>query len=439
MNEISESAPATAPPAGSAPPADSAPADSAPLAAAAHAAAAHAAGAPTIAQRLAHEVLAPLKTVFVGKDEVVDLLGVCLVAGEHLFILGPPGTAKSAIVQELSSRLSGQSFDYLLTRFTEPNELFGPFDIRRLREGELVTNTEGMLPEAEFVFLDDLLNANSAVLNSLLMVLNERVFRRGRETRSLPLLLVVSASNRLPDDEALGALFDRFLARVRCDNVASERLGEVLTAGWQLGRMNGARPLGPTMEEIRSLQRAVSEIDLEPVRAAYLETIHRLRQAGMSVSDRRAVRLQRLVAASALLCGRKQANRSDLWTLRYIWDTEEQREVIAAIVQAAVDKAEPAELAAGHPRAQADRQPNPEELAADLDRMLETAKRPDLSPAEKSTLQDQLNLLAGRCGWIVDPQARNFLHERVESLWQQLKISAVNTSTPGTATPDAAP
>lgn len=113
----------------------------------------------SLGKRLTEEVLLPLKNAFVGKDEIVDLMGVCLVAGENLFLLGPPGTAKSALVRELAMRLDGQVFDYLLTRFTEPNELFGPFDIRRLREGELVTNTEGMLPEASFVLLDELLNA----------------------------------------------------------------------------------------------------------------------------------------------------------------------------------------------------------------------------------------------------------------------------------------
>ena len=106
-------------------------------------------------------------------------------------------------MHELAGRLEGRVFSYLLTRFTEPSEIFGPFDIRRLREGDLVTNTEGMLPEAQFIFLDELLNANSAILNSLLMVLNERVFRRGRETRKLPVLMVVGASNHLPDDDAL--------------------------------------------------------------------------------------------------------------------------------------------------------------------------------------------------------------------------------------------
>ena len=169
--------------------------------------------------RFREEVLTPLKRAFVGKDEVIDLLGVALVAGDNLFILGPPGTAKTALVQQLAARLQGRTFDYLLTRFTEPNELFGPFDIRRLREGELVTNTEGMLPEASLVFLDELLNANSALLNSLLVALNERVFRRGRETRPLAALMFVGASNHLPEDDALGALFDRFLLRVACDNV----------------------------------------------------------------------------------------------------------------------------------------------------------------------------------------------------------------------------
>ncbi len=170
-------------------------------------------------RRLNKDVVQPLKQMFVGKDEIIDLLEVALVSRENLFLLGPPGTAKSALVRSLAEKIDGRFFDYLLTKFTEPNEFFGPFDIRRLRDGDLVTNTEGMLPEADFVFLDELLNANSSILNSLLMALNERVFRRGRETRSLPALIFVGASNRLPEDESLNALFDRFLLRVRCDNV----------------------------------------------------------------------------------------------------------------------------------------------------------------------------------------------------------------------------
>src|ERR1700712_1438163 len=195
-----------------------------------------------LGRRLVTEVLDPMKRTFVGKDEIIDLMGIALAAGENLFLLGPPGTAKSALVYELGRRLRGRTFEYLLTRFTEPNELFGPFDIRRLREGELVTNTEGMLPEASLIFLDELLNANSAILNSLLMVLNEKVFRRGRETRDLPVLMIVGASNHLPEEEALQALFDRFLMRVMCENVPEDRLGDVLRAGWDLAQPAAAPP-----------------------------------------------------------------------------------------------------------------------------------------------------------------------------------------------------
>src|SRR5258708_26911345 len=113
-------------------------------------------------RRLIEGILKPLKNCFVGKDEIIDLLGVCLVAGENLFLLGPPGTAKSAVVQELAKRIDGRVFDYLLTRFTEPSELFGPFDIRRLREGDLVTHTEGMLPEQAGGFLRQYFIANHA-------------------------------------------------------------------------------------------------------------------------------------------------------------------------------------------------------------------------------------------------------------------------------------
>src|SRR4051794_23023209 len=194
-----------------------------------------------------------MKRTFVGKDEIIDLMGVALVAGENLFLLGPPGTAKSALVYELGRRLEGRTFEYLLTRFTEPNELFGPFDIRRLREGDLVTNTEGMLPEASLVFLDELLNANSAILNSLLTVLNERTLRRGRETLTVPALIFVGASNHLPEEDALRALFDRFLMRVVCDNVPGERLGEVLDAGWQLDVAKTAATSTFSVEDVRQL------------------------------------------------------------------------------------------------------------------------------------------------------------------------------------------
>jgi MoxR-like ATPase len=373
-----------------------------------------------LARRLVNEVLVPMKSVFVGKDEIIDLMGVCLIAGENLFLHGPPGTAKSALVQELGRRIQGRVFDYLLTRFTEPNEIFGPFDIRRLREGELVTNTEGMLPEASFVFLDELLNANSAILNSLLGVLNERVFRRGRETRAVPALMVVGASNHLPEDDALGALFDRFLIRVRCDNVPREQMQEVLVAGWnfELGQIERTASL--RTEDVLGAHRALPAIDLADLRSTYVELVHRLRHAGLAVSDRRAVKLQRLIAASAMLCGRLKANATDLWIVRYIWDTEEQQEVLAEIVQDFVDKCDVSGQATSHPRSRGNERPDPEKLARDLARISQRLDTQHVRVAERSYLRDQVALLADRCQWVEGEQQREHLGKQVAAVWKQV-------------------
>src|SRR6516225_4161478 len=188
----------------------------------------------SMVDQLKFEVIDVLKERFVGRDEVIDLIALAVVAGEHLFLLGPPGTAKSALIHQFASSVQGRYFEYMLTRFSEPNEIFGPVDLVRLREGTVATVTAGMLPEAEFVFLDELFNANSAILNNLLTVLNERVYRRGAETHRLPMLSLFSACNRLPDDDALRALFDRFLLRCHVRNLKPDAMPQLLRAGWAL-------------------------------------------------------------------------------------------------------------------------------------------------------------------------------------------------------------
>ncbi len=369
-----------------------------------------------LGEKLSQSVLEPMKEAFVGKDEIIDLLGICLVARENLFILGPPGTAKSALVQQLARRIEGKVFDYLLTRFSEPNEIFGPFDIRKLRDGELVTNTEGMLPEATFVFLDELLNANSAILNSLLLVLNERIFRRGRETRHLPTLMVVGASNCLPQDEALAALFDRFLLRVRSDNVHREELASVLSAGWKLDAQQGELNAEISVDDIRRLNSLLRHVDLSAVQSTYVELVHRLRHVGVEVSDRRAVKLQRILAASALLCGRLEVNRTDLWVLRHIWDTEEQQDVLSAIIDDVLREATPEEVATSHPRSQDNDAPDAERLAAELERIEARIEQGDLPRTDVAYVRDQLGLLAARCQWVREAQQRTYLEETVNKL-----------------------
>jgi MoxR-like ATPase len=369
-----------------------------------------------------NDVLQQLKHTFVGKDDIIDLMGICLAGRENLFLFGPPGTAKSAMVRELARQLDVKTFEYLLTRFTEPNELFGPFDIRKLRDGDLVTNTEGMLPEASLVFLDELLNANSAILNSLLMALNEKIFRRGKETKHLPAMIFIGASNHLPEDEALQALFDRFLIRVRCENVDPALLERVLQAGWGLEQNGVDGQTGIPAEDLRNLQQLNTTIDLNDIRPEYIMLIEQLRNAGVQISDRRAVKLQRLIAASALLCKRRTAILSDLWVLRYIWDTEEQIEIIAGIVGTSLKKA--AAHPQEHPRANNSGVPDPESIFRDVQQLHEQWDDPETPVSVRSQIKDRLRSLNSRCEWISNTTQRDYVLQPIDALWKKIMQSA---------------
>lgn len=364
------------------------------------------------------QVLGHLKHTFVGKDTIIDLLGIGLIARENAFLLGPPGTAKSAIVRLLSQCIeNGKNFEYLLTRFTEPNEIFGPFDIRKLKEGDLVTNTEGMMPEASMVFLDEIFNANSAILNSLLMALNERIFRRGKETRHLPALMFVGASNALPEDEALNALLDRFLLRIQCDYVDTDLLEHVLLAGWKLENQDQSGLPTITPDEIKALQQQCRSIDLSPIRKQYISLIHTLRNTGIRISDRRAVKIQNLLAASALLSNRKEAILSDLWVLKYIWDTEDQIEILAAMVESIIAKDTSAQA---HPQALASKVPNAEELIKEVQNLANRWQNGNLDFEEQNIIKDKLRFLQTRSNWIKNSEHKHYIQAEIQSLWQKI-------------------
>ncbi|WP_343671646.1 AAA family ATPase, partial [Chitinophaga sp.] len=277
---------------------------------------------------------------------------------------------------------------------------------------------EGMLPEANLVFLDELLNANSAILNSLLMALNEKIFRRGKETNALPALLFIGASNHLPEDEALQALFDRFLLRVHCDNVDPADLEKVLQAGWQLEQAAITTPAKVSAEEVRELQHITTSIDLSAIRGAYITLIQQLRNAGIQISDRRAVKLQRLIAASAVLCKRDAAILSDMWVLRYIWDTEEQQEIISAIVNAALVVTD--EQTAAHPRATINSAPDADAIYREVQQMTVQWEAADTSPAERALIKDRLRYLNDRCEWINNDTQKNFVLAPIDHLWEKI-------------------
>jgi MoxR-like ATPase len=290
------------------------------------------------------EVARILGAAFLDKQEIIRLMLVSAIAGEHMVIVGPPGTAKSAMVGMFAKLMDARYFEYLLTRFTEPNELFGPVDIAAFREGRYTRRTEHMLPQAEIVFLDEIFKSSSAILNSLLHVINERKFANGPVVTQVPLISLYAASNEVPNDDSLAAMFDRFLIRVLSDNLDSYHFGELMQRGiaLEVARMTGkGDELRPVLSarELRAVQAAFDRFMVFPDEflAKYKGLIFQIRSEGISVSDRRAVKLLKLFAASAVFDGRTQVHDGDFFVLRHIWNNLDQVELLEEIVNPVVD------------------------------------------------------------------------------------------------------
>ncbi|MGH7868327.1 MAG: AAA family ATPase, partial [Candidatus Dormibacteraceae bacterium] len=154
-----------------------------------------------------------LNAIFPERKEVIDGSLAAVLAGEHVLLLGPPGTAKSALVRAIAGAFGGTYFERLLTTFSTPEELFGPVSLKALEQDQFRRVVAGKLPEAEFAFIDEVFKASSAILNTLLTLANERVFHNDGAPMQVPLVSLFGASNELPDGRELEALLDRFLAR----------------------------------------------------------------------------------------------------------------------------------------------------------------------------------------------------------------------------------
>ncbi|MBX3128419.1 MAG: AAA family ATPase [Polyangiaceae bacterium] len=279
-----------------------------------------------------------LDAQFLGKSEVIRLLLIAVVAREHAVLIGPPGTAKSALLRTLAHLLDARYFEYLLTRFTEPNEIFGPVDIQAFRDGHYRRRTADMLPEAEIVFLDEVFKSNSAILNALLTLLNERLYSSGGQVVRCPLISAFGASNEVPSDESLSALFDRFLLRIRSDNLDAYHFNDLLTLGVnhevkQLRRTK-VEPLVSAADIHAMTEELARRLNFsEAFLSTYKGLIFQIRAEGISVSDRRVVKMLKLFAASAYLDGRTSADSSDLFVLKHTWNAEDQAPILEQIVQ----------------------------------------------------------------------------------------------------------
>jgi MoxR-like ATPase len=294
---------------------------------------------PPILQRL-QLVSQKLEASFLGKSETVRLMLVASVAGELMLLIGPPGTAKSAVIRMFAKLVDAKYFEYLLTRFTEPNEIFGPIDITAFRQGQYQRRMDGMLPASDIVFLDEVFKANSAILNSLLSVLNERLYTVGSSVVKVPLVSCFGASNEVPNDDDLMAVFDRFLIRYKSDNLDSYHFQELLVRGLEhevskiTGEFDRLQPF-LAAQDLRGLHIFLAE-RMRQVPEAFLSQykglIFQIRAEGVSISDRRAVKMLKLFVASAFLDNRPAPDPSDFFLLKHTWNNLDQAEILDGIV-----------------------------------------------------------------------------------------------------------
>ncbi|WIG96533.1 AAA family ATPase [Myxococcus sp. SDU36] len=293
---------------------------------------------------------------FVGKQTLVDLMTVAAVAQEPLLLVGPPGTAKSDLVLKFRDALripNEDYFEYLLTRFTEPSEVLGPIDINLLRQGRYIRREGGKLPTARLVFLDEVFKASSAILNALLTVINERKFYQDGAPQPVKLKVLFAATNELPEHAELGALKDRFCLKAACRPVQDRYFLELLDSGldsqthremnqkpWAEGHatlddllkahryltlMMGKRETGPDGRELRDRDLFFRDELLREFRRV-VQTL--TREDGVFISDRKLVKLYRLLRTRAWIFHGGAVERQDLQLLSYLGETREEIDLL---------------------------------------------------------------------------------------------------------------
>ena len=276
-----------------------------------------------------------LSAALIERDEEVDLALTALVAQENLLLVGPPGCAKSLLLDSLMAWLRARRFSILLTKFSVPEEIVGPISLAALKEDRYRRVTTGKLPEAEVGFIDEIWKASSAILNTLLKILNERVFENDGELVKVPLKLCVAASNEWPPPDSgkeLAALLDRFLFRKTVRPIVSG-------AGRQ--RLLWHRDHTPrlstsiTPAEVEQAHEDAMRLPWTDQSREMFETILReLAREGVQPGDRRQYKSVSACQAFAYVSGNDCVEPGNLEVLAHVlWDTpEEQPEKVAQVV-----------------------------------------------------------------------------------------------------------
>ena len=289
---------------------------------------------------------------FVAKQDIIDLMCVAAVAQEPLLLVGPPGTAKSDLVLKFKDALGiGEAdyFEYMLTRFTEPSEIIGAIDIKELRDGKYIRRKEGKLPTAKLVFLDEIFKSNSAILNILLTIINEKKFYQDGVPEPVPLRVMFAATNEIPEQGELAALKDRFVLKVQSRSVQDDHFQELIDSGLRGEAYKGLnqRPWAEghaSLDDFLKANRYLTQLfarrtqDLrgedQNDRAVFFPAdvfreFQRLvktlvREDKIFISDRKLVKLYKLFRVRAWLFSGGTVSRDDLRLLAYLGETHQE-------------------------------------------------------------------------------------------------------------------
>ena len=291
------------------------------------------------------------------KETEISLSLLAALAGESVILLGPPGVAKSMVARQLKTAFrDARSFEYLMSRFSTPDEIFGPVSIQKLKSSDTYERAvEGYLPTADVVFLDEIWKAGPAIQNTLLTVINEKIFRNGNREMRLPLKLLVAASNELPaKGEGLEALWDRFVIRIESRPIRQEKnfrsmllevenLSEVKSEEQSSAAEDEANSNVITAEEYAEWSENINKIgvkedvlDVISVVRKSLRTVNvdeAAERRNIYVSDRRWKNIMRLLRTSAFMQDRAEVAVCDLLPIYHcLWQEPEEREAIRTLV-----------------------------------------------------------------------------------------------------------